>query len=318
MSGVRTIKGDYDDAGLGAAITPHLDALAKLVVEHAKDRRTVAFLPLKETSRQFVACCIQNGIRAVHVDGEDRAGIKHFSNGEPGLISCVQLLETGWDEPIVDCVLHSSPTKSFVKYSQRTGRGTRIFPGKTDLLVLDPLFQSDTMGLIRAARLVAKDEEQVKRMEVALSSGRPMDLLEAQEEAVQAVESDRHASLIARLKECAKRKARTVDAVEFAYALGDDDLAEYEPQTDAEAASITQKQSETLSRAGFDVEALKGKGHASQIIDRLFSRRSAGLATPKQLKWLIKFHHPSPQTATFGEATAFLDLKFGVKKEQAA
>lgn len=322
LSAVRTamVKGekDFNESDLAAAITPHLDALAKLVVEHAKDRHTIAFLPLKETSRQFVACCIKNGIRAVHVDGEDRAGINHFKNGEPGLIACSQLLETGWDEPIVDCVLHSSPTKSFTKYSQRTGRGTRIHPGKLDCLVLDPLFLSDTMGLVRAARLVAKDEEQAQRMDKALSSGRPMDLLEAQDEAAKSIDTDRHTALIQRLKECAKRKARTVDAVEFAHALGDDDLATYEPETDDEAKPLTGKQSDALRNAGFDVEALKGKGHASRIMDRIVQRRRDGLATPKQLKWLIKFKHPSPQTATFEEASLFLDMKFGVKKPEPA
>ena len=149
-----------------------------------------------------------------------------------------------------------------------------------------------------------------------MRAGYPVDLIESQEKAESGQASDRHTALIARLKECAKRKARTVDAVEFAYALGDDDLAEYEPQTDAEAAAITEKQANSLRNAGFDVEALKGRGHASKIIDRLFDRRARGLATAKQLKWLIKFKHPMPQTATFEEATKFLDLKFGMKKDQ--
>lgn len=318
ISGVRSVAGDFNDADLGAVVLPHLDALARILKEHAGTRRTVVFLPLIETSRQFVACCKQHGLRAVHVDGSDRADLKTFVSGGADVICCAALLSTGWDEPSVDCVYILRPTKSFVLYSQMVGRGTRIHPGKADLLVLDPLFLSDSMGLVRPARLVAKDEEQAKRMEEALASGRPVDLFEAADQAEAGMLNDRHASLMARLKECAKRKARTVDAVEFAYALGDDDLAEYEPQTDAEAASVTDRQAGVLERAGFDSEAIKGKDHASKIIDRIYERRTAGLATPKQLKWLIKFHHPSPQTATFAEAGAFLDLKFNVKKDQAA
>jgi superfamily II DNA or RNA helicase len=314
LSSVRTVAGDFNEADLGAVVTPHLDALARILKENASNRRTVAFLPLIDTSRQFAACCNQHGLKAVHVDGVDRSAMAKFKSGEANVICNASLLTTGWDEPSVDCVYILRPTKSFVLYSQMVGRGTRIFPGKADLLVLDPLFLSDTMGLIRPARLVAKNDEEAKRMDVALSAGRPMDLFEAQEEAEAGLESDRHASLIARLKECAKRKARTVDAVEFAYALGDDDLATYEPQTDAEAAEITAKQAGVLERAGFDVAALKGMGHAHEIIDRIVQRRQAGLATPKQLKWLIKFKHPSPQTCTFEEASVFLDLKFGVRK----
>jgi superfamily II DNA or RNA helicase len=314
LSAVRSVAGDFNEADLGAVVTPHLDALARTLKEHAGNRRTVAFLPLIETSRQFAACCNQHGLKAVHVDGVDRSAMAAFKSGAANVICNSALLTTGWDEPSVDCVYILRPTKSFVLYSQMVGRGTRIFPGKEDVLVLDPLYNSDTMGLIRPARLVAKDEEQAKRMDVALSSGRQMDLLEAQEETANAMEADRHTSLIQRLKECAKRKARTVDAVEFAYALGDEDLAEYEPTTDAEAADITSGQAGVLERAGFDVAALKGKGHAHAIIDRIVQRRQSGLATPKQLKWLIKFKHPSPQTATFEEASLFLDMKFGVRK----
>jgi len=315
LSSVRTVAGDFNEADLGAVVTPHLDALARILKEHAGERRTVAFLPLIETSRQFAACCVQHGLKAVHVDGVDRTQLARFRAGEASVICNCALLTTGWDEPSVDCVYILRPTKSFVLYSQMVGRGTRIHPGKENLLVLDPLFLSDTMGLIRPARLIAKTEEE-KRVTKLLTEagGRGLDLFEAQEKADSGIEADRHAALIARLKECAKRKARTVDAVEFAYALGDDDLAEYEPETDAEAARVTVRQAETLERAGFDVAALKGKGHATQIIDRIFRRRAAGLATPKQLKWLIKFKHPSPQTATFEEASAFLDLKFNVRK----
>ena len=316
LSSVRTVAGDFNEADLGAAVMPHLDALARILKENIGKKRAVVFLPLIETSRQFTACCIQHGLRAVHVDGKDRSNLKKFVDREADVICNASLLTTGWDEPSVKLVYILRPTKSFVLYSQMVGRGTRPYEDE-ELLVLDPLFLSDTMGLIRPARLVAANEEQAKKMDVALSSGRPMDLLDAKEEATASLDSDRHASLIARLKECSKRKARTVDATEFACALGDTDLAEYEPQTDAEAEALTAKQIEILEKAGFDATALKGRGHATQIMDRIFQRRSAGLATPKQLKWLIKFKHPSPQTATFEEASIFLDSKFGVRKAAA-
>ncbi len=57
-----------------------------------------------------------------------------------------------------------------------------------------------------------------------------------------------------------------------------------------------------------------GKGHASRVIDILFKRRELGLATPKQIKWLIKFGHPSPNTVSFQEASEILDAKFSKGK----
>lgn len=311
---MRTVAGDWSADDVGAAVTPHLDRLAQLLVEHAKDRRTVAFLPLRETSRQFVACCQHYGLRAIHVDGEDRDGIKHFKNGEPGVIANASLLTTGWDEPSVDCVYILRPTKSFVLYSQMVGRGTRIFDGKDHLLLLDPLFLSDSMDLIKPARLIAKTDEEVRDLTAVIESGGQIELFEAEEKAT----TDRTKRLRERMIEVAKRKSRTVDALDFALALGDGVLASYEPETDWEAQAVTSGQAGVLERAGFDVASMKGKGHASRIIDILFKRRDLGLATPKQIKWLIKFGHPSPHTVSFQEASEILDAKFSKKKEAVA
>ena len=38
------------------------------------------------------------------------------------------------------------------------------------------------------------------------------------------------------------------------------------------------RQSEFLTRCGINPAALKGKGHACQVIDRVMQRRAAGLA----------------------------------------
>ena len=47
------------------------------------------------------------------------------------------LLTEGWDCPSVDCVVVLRPTKVRSLYSQMVGRGTRLSPGKKDLLLLD-------------------------------------------------------------------------------------------------------------------------------------------------------------------------------------
>ena len=52
------------------------------------------------------------------------------------------LLTEGYDEPSIDCVVCLRPTKVRALYSQIIGRGTRIWPGKDHLLVLDFLWQS--------------------------------------------------------------------------------------------------------------------------------------------------------------------------------
>ena len=314
LRGVRTVAGDYREDDLGKALDPHLGALAQIVAEHAAGRRTVAFLPLRETSRNFVAACQALGLRAVHVDGEDRAGLADFREGRFDIVSNASLLTTGWDEPSVDCVGVFRPTKSFVLYSQMVGRGTRIHPGKSNLLLLDPLYLADSgMSLIRPARLIAKTEEDAADIERQCSMGDEIDLFEAQARG----EVDREARMRQKLAESAKRKLREVDAIEFGLSIGDDSLASYEPEAAWEMGKPSTKQIEILEKNGFAVHAITSRGLASQIMDRIFTRRGLGLSSPKQLKWLVRMGHPSPATATFEEASAFLDAKFGGKKKQA-
>lgn len=315
LRGVGTIAGDYREDDLARAIDPHIGALANIVAEHAAGRRVVTFLPLRETSRRFVDACQALGIRAVHVDGEDRDGLRQFRAGEFDLISNAALLTTGWDEPSVDCVGVFRPTKSHTLYSQMVGRGTRIHPGKSDLLLLDPLYLADSgLGLIRPSRLIAKTAEEAADMDAAVAAGEEMDLFEVEMRA----KADREKRMREKLAEVAKRKARTVDAIEFALSIGDDSLASYEPEAGWEMGPPSPKQLASLEKNGFDPGQITSKGLASQIMDRIFTRRSYGLATPKQLKWLIRLGHPSPAKATFEEASAFMDAKFNKKKENAA
>lgn len=303
---VRSAKGDFVDSDIDRVISPHLDKLARILAEHASNRRTVAFLPLIDTSRRFVAACLKYGLRAVHVDGDDRDGVDHFKSGEPGVICNAQLLGTGWDEPCVDCIYPITPTKSFSRYSQQTGRGTRLFPGKKDLLLLDPLFISDTLPLIKPARLIARTDDEAYDLTKAIEAESEIDLFEAEAKAV----IDREKRMKERLAEAVKKKSKTVDAVEFALALDDDVLANYEPETGWESERPSNKQLIRIENAGFDTAQILYKGQASRLIDLLEQRREMGLATPKQLKWLVKFGYTNANQATFAEANAFLDRKF--------
>lgn len=61
-----------------------------------------------------------------------------------------------------------------------------------------------------------------------------------------------------------------------------------------------------LERAGFSVANITCFGHASAILDKLAVRRMEGLATPKQVRMLERFHHPRPDMATFEEASQFI------------
>lgn len=305
LSQVRTQAGDYRASDLGEAVDPHLNELARLLASEAWDRKTVAFLPLVETSKAFAAACNRYGLNAVHVDGVERSAM----DGDWQVICNAQLLSTGWDCPDVDCVYIVRPTKSTVLYQQMVGRGTRICEGKDDLLLLDPLWLSSDHRLVRPARLVAKSDKEAKSME-----GREGDLLEAQE----AAEADRLEAMRKKMRQSAKRNARTMDAIELALTLDDETLAEYEPEMKWQADPATEKQLAVLEKFGINPESITCKGHAGAVMDRVFARADMKLATVKQMKWLKKFGHPSPHTATFEEATGYLDEHFNKPKAKSA
>ena len=312
LRGIRMAGGDYSTSDLGEVIEPILKEAAMQLAEHAKDRKKiVVFLPLVKTSIRMARILNEMGIKAVHVSGTDREEIKAFTEGDARVICNAQLLTTGWDCPAVDCILVLRPTKSLALFSQCIGRGTRVSPGKENLLILDPLFLSDDHKLINPACLMARDAEQAKAMMEKIKEDGSGDLLDVE----QNVEEMRLAALQARIESKKKRKSRTVDAIEFALACGDTDTAEYEAEFGWEAAPPSEKQLAALLKAGFDTDEITTRGQASKILDLLFVRRQRGLASPKQLKLLKQLGHPSPSSVSFVAAGTWLDAKLNGREK---
>ena len=311
LRGVRQTAGDYNDADLGKVLDPHLDKAAEMIRTHATGRRTVVFLPLIETSKRFVECCKNLGLKAVHVDGTDRAALK----GDWDIICNSALLTTGWDQPDISCVVVLRPTRSYSLYSQMVGRGTRLHPGKTDLLVLDPLYLSDKIDLVRPARLLAHDEKEVASIQKQLDADPDgADLLMSAERAV----VDREKAMREAIRKNAKKNSREVDAVEFALTLHAVELAEYEPEMKWEFGPPSDRQLESLKKAGFNTDSIRYKGHASKILDLIFRRRDMKLATPKQVKCLVRLGVKEPHLKTFEEAHRIMDARFGKKETTTA
>ena len=60
-----------------------------------------------------------------------------FLNRKKRWIVNVDCLTTGWDAPNVDCVVVARATESAGLFMQIVGRGTRLYPGKTECHVID-------------------------------------------------------------------------------------------------------------------------------------------------------------------------------------
>lgn len=318
LAKVRKTAGDYNAADLGHAIEPYLASIASQIAQHAAFRRTLCFLPLIATSKAFVQHCKTRCLSAAHIDGdmhpnERRDILERFAAGEFDLLSNAMLLTEGFDDPGIDCVCILRPTQSRSLYSQMVGRGTRIAPGKRNLLLLDFLWLHEQHSLVRPAHLIHSGQSQDDDAEAALMTEKAtgeqgeFDLEDLANEA----RRQREEKLRKELEEKAKRKRKEVDPLEFARIAAATDLANYIPETEEDARPILAKQRRELERLGIGIDGLNMRGQASKLIEVIQQRRSANLASPKQVKYLREFGHPRPETCTRDAASAFLDNKFG-------
>lgn len=311
LSAVKSTAGDLDSGDLGHALEPYLKSIARTIGEAAKGRKTLCFLPLIATSLKFVEHCQAAGISCKHVDGEspDRAQIlKEFAAGEFQLLSNAMLLTEGYDCPDIGCICVLRPTRSRPLFAQMVGRGTRIAEGKENLLILDFIWLHERHKLIKPAHLICESEEEAEEItETMAEYGGDADLVESCDQ----VRAERESALAKRLALMASRTARFISAEEFAVRHHRLSLAEFEPTMKWHSQPITDKQSVCLERAGINVDTVKGKGHASQIIGAYFEMRDLEPASAKQ-KWVMQQRGwmssdgmRNAQSATSGEAREF-------------
>ena len=144
LAGVSVRRGDYDQTELAQAMDK--PALVGNVVQTwlrlARGRTTVVFAVSKRHARNIVEEFTVAGVSAGYLDdstplGERRAMQARIESGDITVIVNVGVLALGWDMPRVSCVVQARPTLSKALYLQQVGRGTRPYPGKTSLILLD-------------------------------------------------------------------------------------------------------------------------------------------------------------------------------------
>lgn len=290
LSSVGVQNGDFKAGDLGTALDPYLDAIADEMLKNCADRKTVVFLPLVKTSQKFRDILNAKGFRAAEVNGEsdDRAEVlRDFEAGKYNVLCNSMLLTEGWDCPSVDCVIVLRPTKIRSLYSQMVGRGTRLYPGKDHLLLLDFLWHTDRHELCHPAALVAESPDVAKKMtENIEETGDAVDIMEAEEQAESDVVAQREEALAKQLEEMKRRKRKLVDPLQFEMSIQAEDLSGYVPTFGWEMGPATDKQRKTLEKLGIFPDQIDNAGKAAMLLDRLDKRRDAGLTTPKQIRFL--------------------------------
>lgn len=293
ISSVTLSGGDYAVADLGTALDPYLEQIAAEMARRCKSRKTVVFLPLIKTSQKFRDLLNAKGFRAAEVNGQsaDRKEVlADFDAGKYNVLCNSMLLTEGWDCPSVDCVVVLRPTKVRSLYSQMVGRGTRLFPGKTDLLLLDFLWMTDRHELCRPADLVCEDRAVARQMtETLAETGCPEDIEQAAAQASEDVVAQREEALAKQLAEQRRKKAKLVDPLQYEMSIQAEDLSGYVPAFGWEAGPPSDKQTAALEKLGILPDAVESAGKAALLLDRLHKRQTEGLTTPKQIRLLERY-----------------------------
>lgn len=311
LSTVSQQAGDFKASDLGTALDPYLESIADEMVKNAKDRKIVVFLPLVKTSQKFTEILNAKGFRAAEVNGDskDRAEIlEDFENDEYNVLCNSMLLTEGWDCPSVDCVVVLRPTKVRSLYSQMVGRGTRLHPGKTELLLLDFLWHTDRHELCHPAHLIAENEEVAKAMTKQIEeAGIALDLEVVEQQAAEDVVAQREEALAKQLAEMKKRKRKLVDPLQFEMSIQAEDLANYVPSFGWEMGPPSEKQVNTLEKMGIMPDEIDNAGKATKLLERLENRREQGLTTPKQIRFLEQRGFVHVGTWSFDSAKKLID-----------
>jgi superfamily II DNA or RNA helicase len=341
LTHVRQQSGDYDQGQVESVLVPHYRAVARAIKEHAPSRQILAFLPLIRSSIEFVSVLKQEGITAMHCDGQsdDRRGIIHqFEEREFQVLSNSQVFSTGVDFIHCDALLNLAPTRSRVEYRQRAGRIMRLLPGTIDpggivlptaaerraaiaasekpsALILDLLWQTSTIGLAGPASLFAtseaEEEEIAKRVRKKRS---PEELEEVSREVKRAKEEELAEALRKaderQMKET-NRKANLRDARELMLELHAQQLLEFEAVNRAEASPLKNRwMIEKIERLGIDAASLSGTGQAQKLIDAVEGRQRAGLAPVEAFAQLKAAGFERPDQVSLNDAIRALGENF--------
>ena len=121
-------------------------------VKHGEDSQTIAFCPTIKHSKFMVQMFRDAGISAEHIDGymdeQERNWLyEAHDRGEFKILSCSQLLNTGYDAPQVRCLIDCKPCSSQISMVQRSGRIWRLAEGKEYAIHLDHAGNLERLGM---------------------------------------------------------------------------------------------------------------------------------------------------------------------------
>jgi len=159
-----TRQGDFVDGELDTLLL-QADAPQHVVQAyqaHAAGRKALVFTPTVRTAYAMADAFRAVGLAAEALDGTmpatvRQATLQRLRTGKTRILANCALLTEGFDEPSIDAIIMARPTLSQPLYIQMLGRGTRLYPGKTDCLILDVVGASTRHTVLTTAALFDVD-----------------------------------------------------------------------------------------------------------------------------------------------------------------
>jgi superfamily II DNA or RNA helicase len=263
-----------------------LEAVADSIVTELNrwDRKkAIAFLPDVDSSLRLVAHLRQRGVEAGHADGSTgkfRAGtVDAFKSGDLRVLCNVNLFTEGFDAPETDCVILLRPTQSRALWCQMIGRGLRTAPGKTDCLILDPMWISGENSFTPADAFTV--HPQAKSAQIQGSH----DPLEAAQGCDRQAEEAMLRRIAAEEQRSATKEAKELGLVDLSVACA---VFGFVLPAATSDSSMFHYQSTELARYGVYARGMTAD-QADWMIARLKAREALNLATVKQVRKLQQF-----------------------------
>lgn len=169
---VRKSRGDYADGALGRALEGSLAPVrvAEAYRDHSADRQGILFAPTVSCAEVYGDALAGLGFKSELVHGmmplgQRRDVLERFRQGATQILTNCMVLTEGTDLPMASTIVVGRPTKSQGLYTQMIGRGLRLWPGKTDALVLDVVGASAHNALMTPVELFGEKLKEIEQEE---------------------------------------------------------------------------------------------------------------------------------------------------------
>jgi superfamily II DNA or RNA helicase len=314
---IRTTAGDFNQKDLEEKIRPLVETLANAIRQEIGGRKTLVFTPDVGSAQAMATAMASLGLRAGWVSGDDPGRedkIERFANGDIQVLCNCALLVEGFDEPSISAVALCRPTQSRPFYSQMVGRGTRLAKDKDDCLLIDFNYLTAKHDLVRPVELfdtTGMDAETQALADKMARAEKGQDLLDVIGRAEAEHRRRQVLRITARERNLTYRKV-SYDPLSVFDTLG----IPWRGGKDAVINRATPGQVAALQKFGIEDAPNLSKTRAATLLDYAISRAKRGLASTKQISWMIA-NGVEPEAArrmTRAEASEALDRFWGKKR----